>query len=167
MAHPASLDGVADGIDRSRTAIWLTHGPQMHGNWSRMDDLNEYLDTYPNLYYTVDFSESLPEFLRLTKASNGAQSLEEFLRTMETHSSSYLRRMVTTWKAPIEAHPDRFMWGRDMARPAWHWDSRVLDSIVRFSRSLIGSLDSRVAERFAYRNAETLFGQCPAVAGGR
>lgn len=167
MAHPASLDGVAEGINRNPNAIWLTHGPQMHRSWTRMEDLDAYLETHPNLYYTVDFSESLPEFLKLTKAVDGAQSLDEFLRAMDANSSSYLRRMVTTWTAPIEAHPGRFMWGTDMARPAWHWDAKVIDAIARFSRSFIGALDPAVAEKFAYRNAEALFGPCPAVATGR
>ena len=72
-----------------------------------------------------------------------------------------LDRMVSTWKSAIERHPNRFLWGTDMALPTWHWDPEVIDMIMKFSRAFIGRLDGGVREKYAYKNAERLLGGCP------
>ena len=160
MSHPASPTGVGPALARNRQLIWLLHGPQVHLGWTSMNTLDLLLQNNPNLYYTIDFSESLPEFLEITKVERGATSAEQFLQAMNANFATYVDRMTTVWKDIIERHPERFLWGTDMAFPPWHWEPAVLDMMVRFSRTFIARLNSGAAENLAYRNAERVFAGC-------
>ena len=66
-----------------------------------------------------------------------------------------LNEAVKKWKAKIERHPDRFMWGTDRAYK-WHYDEEVSVLLEEFGRAFIGRLDPDVQEKFAYKNAESL-----------
>lgn len=174
MAHPASRAGVEDAVSHNnRSTTWIIHGPQVHGSWNptdadgdgipdEMGKLERLLDRNPNLYYTLDIGESLPEFFTYFKTDEaGAKDI--FLEKMndQVFFNSVLERMVSTWKEVIERHPDRFLWGTDMAFPTWQWDPEVIDLIMKFSRAFIGRLESPAAENYAYKNAERLLGGCP------
>jgi hypothetical protein len=59
------------------------------------------------------------------------------------------------WRALFLAHPDRFMLGTDTFVPErWHY---VVEH-ASWSRAWLEDLPREVAERIAYRNGETLFG---------
>jgi hypothetical protein len=62
-------------------------------------------------------------------------------------------QLTTAWRATFEAWPDRFMVGTDTFTPErWHY----IPEHARLSRSWLGSLPAPLAERIAWRNAETL-----------
>lgn len=165
MAHPgpAQRGSVQNAVRHDPRVTWLTHGPQLHSSWTRIsgpDSLESLLrNNYPQVYYTVDIAESLPEFLALMKRFD-PQSGGEFLKVMNRDFDKLLDRMVDTWKDVIDRNPDRFMWGTDMALPTWQWRASVFDMIVKFSRAFIGRLDPATQEKFAYKNAEKLLGDC-------
>ena len=173
MVHPASRSGLADAVSYDPSVTWIIHGPQVHSSWSTtdtdsdgipdgMEALETLLNNYSNLYYTLDIAESLRDFLDLTKVVDATTGKTDFLAAMNDTATynDLLSQMVSTWKDVIERHPDRFLWGTDMALPTWHWDSEVIDKIAEFSRAFIAELDPTVAEMYAYQNAETLFGAC-------
>ncbi|MBI3042319.1 MAG: hypothetical protein HYY78_05790 [Betaproteobacteria bacterium] len=174
MAHPASRDGVENAVSYNNgSTTWIIHGPQVHGSWNPRDvngdgipdemaELEGLLDRNPNLYYTLDIGESLGEFFQYFKTDEpGAKEI--FLEKMNDQGfyNSLLEKMVHIWKAVIERHFDRFLWGTDMAFPTWQWDPEVIDVMMRFSRAFIGRLESSAAENYAYKNAERLLGGCP------
>jgi len=160
MGHPDSRLGLADAISYDPDVTWIIHGPQVHSRWTNIAALETLLDTNSNLYYTLDIAESLQEFLDLTKVVDPVTGKADFLDAMNNRFEDLKNTMVSTWKDVIERHPDRFLWGTDMALPTWHWDPEVIDKIAEFSRAFIGELDPTVAEMYAYQNAERLFGTC-------
>ena len=171
MAHPSTREGLQEAVsydldlDGTPNVTWIIHGPAVHGKWDTADadgdgirdeleKLEKLLDNNPNLYYTVDFFESLRDILNLKQAG----SATAFLNYMNAHYDDLLQQMVDTWKGVIERHPDRFMWGTDMANHKWQWSSpEVLDMISTFSRDFIGQLTSPAAENYAYKNALRVF----------
>jgi len=173
MAHPASRQGVVAAVSHDPRVTWIIHGPQVYGRWDPtdadgdgipdgMEKLEGLLDGNPNLYYTLDIGESLPEFFTYFK-TDGPGAKDNFLEKMndQVFFDSVVERMVSTWKEVIERHPDRFLWGTDMAFPTWQWDPEVIDMMAKFSRAFIGRLESSAGENYAYKNAERLLGGCP------
>ena len=178
MAHPKSRQGLADAISYDPDVTWIIHGPQVHSSWSitdtdgdgipdGMEALENLLNNHSNLYYTLDIAESLRDFLDLTKVMDPTTGKADFLDAMNDDPTfnDLLDQMVSTWKDVIERHPDRFLWGTDMALPTWHWDPEVIDKIAEFSRAFIGRLESSAGENYAYKNAERLLGGCPDQGG--
>jgi hypothetical protein len=162
MAHPGALQGLDEAISADPRVTWVIHGWQIHEEWTNLQVLEDLFAAHPNLYYTIDFAESLPEHLDLMKNRRGADG-SEFLPYMESHLESDVERMGETWGALIEAWPDRFTWGTDMARPGWQWTSpEVLDAIVLQNRVFLGTLRPDTAEAVAWRNAERALGPCDA-----
>jgi hypothetical protein len=159
MAHPGSREGLDDAISHDRRVTWIIHGPHVHGHWKEIAELGELLDRHPNLYYTLDFGESMPEIFELTKRLD-PEGGEEFLTVMTRDFDALLAKTVRTWKSVIDAHPDRFLWGTDMALPTWQWEPSVIDMMVTFSRAFIGRLAPGAKEQYAYKNAERLLGEC-------
>ena len=114
-------------------------------------------DKYPNIYFSVDATgthiygtDAVHKNRKLTK--------EEWLAYFRENFDSSLNEVVGKWKAKIEKHPDRFLWGTDRWY-SWHFDYEVGGLIEEFSRSFIGQLDPKVQEKFAYKNAENLISQ--------
>ena len=58
----------------------------------------------------------------------------------------------------IQQYPDRIMWGTDLAS-TWHYDEAVTDVVIRISRRFIGRLPTDVQEKYAYQNAQRVFGR--------
>jgi len=83
---------------------------------------------------------------------------EVFLNNL--HSKELYYRLLASslhyWKPLIEAHPDRIMWGTD-ALWSWHFEQEVYSEVTWFARDFIGGLSLEVQEKFAYKNAESLF----------
>lgn len=167
MAHPDSRLYLADAISYDPTVTWIIHGPHVHSRWTDITALENLLDTNPNLYYTLDIGESLQDLLDLTKVVDATTGKADFLDAMNDTATfdDLLNQMVSTWQAVIERHPDQFLWGTDMALPTWHWDSDVIDKIALFSRAFIGTLETSAGEKYAYQNAERLFGECAQQGG--
>jgi len=163
MAHPRSREGLDAAVGHDRRVTWIIHGPHVHSHWTRINDdrdsLDALLSAHPNLYYTLDFGESLAEILDLTKRLD-PRSGGDFLKVVNRDFDRLLETMVSTWKPIIEKYPDRFLWGTDMALPPWQWHAAAFDMMAKFSRAFIGRLDSPAAENYAYKNAERLLGSC-------
>jgi predicted TIM-barrel fold metal-dependent hydrolase len=60
------------------------------------------------------------------------------------------------WKAVIEKHPDRFLMGIDVWAPRL-FEPATLDTLMAWTRRVLGELKPDVAERVASKNAAVLF----------
>ena len=112
----------------------------------------EILEKHPNAYYGVDELYG-NEFLMRPEVSK-----EQFI----THFADYgplLEKDLANWKEFIERHPDQVLWDTDRGVGApWSLDLEVALTLNDYSRAFIGRLDPSVQEKFAYRNAEKIFG---------
>ena len=50
------------------------------------------------------------------------------------------------------------MWGTDISY-AWHFEEPVTDVVISLSRQLIGRLPTDIQEKYAYQNAQRVFGR--------
>ncbi|MGE0716233.1 MAG: amidohydrolase family protein [Alphaproteobacteria bacterium] len=67
-------------------------------------------------------------------------------------------RLDPEWRGLLEEFPDRFMVGTDTFAPErWHY----IVQHAKWSRGWLAELPRDLAERIAFRNAETLFGAIP------
>lgn len=134
---------------------------------SRLEELSDALDTYPdanfiwahagdtgpltvramieghdNLY--VDLSTRNPYFIRGWSAS---------LQSLSTGSTG-MGALKTDWKDLFNDHPDRFLFGLDLANST-RWSQ--LGDVVGYYRGVLGQLDPDAAEKIACQNAQMLF----------
>lgn len=140
--HKDSLEKVAQ---ENPDISFLFHGDQLG-----IEEIEELLETHPNIYYTVDELYGDVFLLR------PEVSKEEFLVHFEEYES-LLAKDLRTWKAVIERHPNQFMWGTDRNdRTLWSHDPEVGQTLANYARLFIAGLDPQVQEKFAYKNAEQL-----------
>ncbi len=116
------------------------------------DRVAEILDNHPNAYYGVDELYG-DEFLLRPEVSK-----DRFI----AHFADYaplLEEDLANWKEFIERHPDQVLWDTDRGVGApWSLDPDVALTLNDYSRAFIGKLDPAVQEKFAYANAEKIFG---------
>lgn len=122
---------------------FVVHGDQIQPY------IDALMDSYPNIYYTVDMLYGDQYLLRseVTK--------QEFLDAL-ADTNSLLEQDWATWKELIEAHPNRFMWGTDRGDTVWTFDAEVGQTLANHGRAFIAGLDPAVQEKFAYKNARRL-----------
>lgn len=122
---------------------FVVHGDQIQPY------IDELMDNYPNIYYTVDMLYGDQYLLRpgVTK--------QEFLDAL-SDTDALLEQDWATWKELIEAHPNRFMWGTDRGDTVWTFDAEVGQTLANHARAFIAGLDPAVQEKFAYKNARRL-----------
>lgn len=121
-----------------------------HGDQLSVDHIEDILSKHPNAFYTVDELYGDVWLLRndVTK--------ETFLAHFEKYQF-LLDTDLSTWRGPIERHPDQFMWGTDRGGIAvWTFDPEVGKALSNYGRAFIARLDPAVQEKFAYKNAEKL-----------
>lgn len=161
MAHPGTLEGLDAAISADPRVVWLIHGWQIHDEWNDMAVLDAVFTAHENVFYTIDFAESLPEHLEIMKRRRGAEDPGPFLDHMTQHAAEDVARMEEVWNPLVTRWPDRFLWGTDMARPGWQWtEPEVLDLITAHTRAWLGTLPPDVAEAVAWRNAHRVLAPC-------
>ena len=144
--HPgdAQTNNLANALAENPDITFIVHGDQIE------NDIGDLMDRFLNVYYTVDAIYGDQYLLR------PEETIESFLAATDDYGP-LLEADLAKWKAIIEKHPDRFMWGTDRGGPAvWTYDLRVSLRLVDYGRAFIGGLDPDVQERFAYGNAARL-----------
>jgi hypothetical protein len=150
MLHPYEKHKteVLDLLKRYPTVKFVFHGGR-DADW-----VPEFMGSYPNAYYSIDadmvglYGSGGPK-----EGKRKDPSKEEFISYLRGHFNEVLRTALSEWKARIEAHPNRFMWGTDRWYD-WHFDEDVGALLEEFGRAFIGRLAPEVQERFAYKNAQ-------------
>ncbi len=150
MMHPNS--GQAGSIEtmlkKYPNVRFLLHGPEIENSIASL------VAKYPNVYYSIDAILIRPSGSPggLIYTTNSVSALKA---AFTQNYDQMLSSAVNTWKATIEKHPDRFLWGTDRAY-LWHYDEEVSRLLEEFGRDFIAELDPTVQEKFAYKNAQKL-----------
>ncbi|MFC2005383.1 leucine-rich repeat domain-containing protein [Chloroflexota bacterium] len=114
------------------------------------------MDSYPNVYFTMDGAS-----IRLGSGAqlNSSDSAEEWLAAVnQTSLSCIVERNLEDLAPLLQQYPDRIFWGTDFSA-AWHYDESVTDLITRIHRRFIGRLPADIQEKYAYKNAQRVFGR--------
>jgi hypothetical protein len=167
MVHPSTmgmgvrlteLDEVESSIRQYPDAIFLFHGDAAVFNL-----VAQLMSKYPNVYYTYDaniFSSGPGGSSLVTPPTNAAdETAEHFLAEVNRIGSDRLVEVGLARVAlKLQQYPDRIMWGTDLCYP-WHFEEPVSDVVISLSRQLIGKLPTDVQEKYAYQNAQRVFGR--------
>ena len=167
MIHPSSTTGggrptylaeVEPSIRKYPDAIFLFHGsPEVFNLVAQL------MSKYPNVYYTYDaniFSSGPGGLGSLVSPTNAAaETAEHFLTEVNRIGSDRLvERGLQTVAPRLLQYPDRIMWGTDLCYP-WHFEEPVTDVVISLSRQFIGRLPADIQEKYAYKNAQRVFGR--------
>jgi len=167
MVHPSTmgmggrlteLAEVEPSIRKYPDAIFL-----FHGNQEVFNMVAQLMSKYPNVYYTYDaniFSSGPGGGSLVTPLPDAAaETAEHFLAEVNRIGSDRLVEVGLAKVAlKIQQYPDRIMWGTDLAFP-WHFEEPVTDVVISLSRQLIGRLPADIQEKYAYKNAQRVFGR--------
>ena len=156
--HFETRDKSAPGVDIvsriEELRVALAAHPGTIFIWSHMGDagpdtVRNLIEEFPNLY--ADISTRNPYFVRGWPA--GFQSLGA--------GPLGLGNLKVEWKLLFEDHPDRFLFGLDLASTT-RWDQ--LSDVMLFYRSVLGELSQTTAEKIGCTNARVLLA-APEVPG--
>ncbi len=119
------------------------------------------MDTYTNFYFSVDVDhimQRIPwECGLLDCYENDSDAIAKFKAYFDSNFQAMVDQAVARYKPLIEAHPNQFMWGSENVG-AYSFHPDVYDRSIAFSRAFIAQLNADVREKFAYQNAERVFG---------
>jgi hypothetical protein len=119
---------------------------------------------YSNVYFTIDandsiFTSKLTGYNLLFPGSAAADTAERFLADVKKLGvQALVQNGLDNLMTLLEAYPDRVMWGTDLSS-TWHFDDDIFDTVINLSRAVIGQLPADLQEKYAYKNAQTLFGR--------
>ncbi|MFC2041799.1 hypothetical protein ACFLTY_05735 [Chloroflexota bacterium] len=144
------LSEVEPSIRKYPDAIFLFHSIQT------FDVVDQLMSKYPNVYYSMDFGGSF--FKGRGVSLNRYNNAESFLAAVNGAGLDYIVERNLQDLAPLlQQYPDRIFWGTDIVEP-WHFEESVTDLVVRISRQFIGRLPADIQEKYAYQNAQRIFG---------
>jgi predicted TIM-barrel fold metal-dependent hydrolase len=97
--------------------------------------------------------------LLLSPEGKAAETAERFLADVNRIGSDRLvEDGLTESAALLQKYPDRIFWGTDLG-PTWHFEDSVTGMVIKISREFIGKLPTDVQEKYAYKNAQRVFGR--------
>lgn len=133
---------------------FIFHGDQLvkyQSGRQNLEDIEDIIKNHPNVFYTVDELYG-DEFL-----VNEQHTKKIFLEHLENYEE-LLQKDISTWQRIIEKYPDQFMWGTDRSdNVVWDHDPDIGQAHANYGRAFIARLSPAVQEKFAYKNAETIF----------
>ena len=119
------------------------------------------MSKYPNVYFSLDFASSFfkGRGVSLKPRDAASNNAESFLAAVNQAGLDYIVERNLQDLAPLlQQYPDRIFWGTDFSEP-WHFEESVTDLAVRISRQFIGRLPADIQEKYAYQNAQRVFGR--------
>lgn len=158
VIHFETRDKSAPGVDIASRVEELRAALSAHPGtifiWSHLGDtgpetVRSLIEEFPNLY--ADLSTRNPHFVRGWPA--GFQSLGD--------GPQGFGNLKVEWKLLFEDHPDRFLFGLDLASTT-RWGQ--LSDVMAFYRSVLGELSQTTAEKIGCTNARMLL-SAPEVPG--
>jgi hypothetical protein len=166
MIHPSTmgmggrlteLAEIEPSIRKYPDAIFL-----FHGNAEVFNLVAQLMSKYPNVYFSIDaqiFYSRLLGYNLLAGPNTAVNTAERFLADINRIGSDRLVEdsLESLW-AKLQQYPDRIIWGTDLLDP-WQLEESVTDMVIKISRQLIGRLPADVQEKYAYKNAQRVFGR--------
>ncbi|MFC1847416.1 amidohydrolase family protein [Chloroflexota bacterium] len=153
--RPTELTEVELSIAKYPDAIFLFH------SINTFDVVAELVSKYPNVYYSMDFGASFFKGtgVSLKPTDAASNNAESFLAAVNQTPLDYIvERNLEDLTPLLQQYPDRIFWGTDFSEP-WHFEEPVTDLAIRISRQFIGRLPADVQEKYAYQNAQRVFGR--------
>jgi hypothetical protein len=135
-----------------------------HGRKEDMKLVSQLMDVYSNVYFTIDandsiFTSKLTGYNLLFPGGAAADTAERFLADIDRIGTDALvENGLSNLETMLEAYPDRVLWGTDLSS-TWHFDDSVFDAVIKLSREVIGRLPADLQEKYAYQNAQEVFGR--------
>ncbi len=133
-------------------AIFLFH------NINTFPVVDELMSEYPNVYFSLDYGSSFFQGVGVGYSRDGADK-EGYLAAVHQTGVDYIvQRNLRDLTYLIQKYPDRIFWGTDFTE-VWHFDESVTNLVIEISRKFIGQLPDDIREKYAYKNAEQVFGR--------
>ncbi len=149
--RPTKLSEVEPSIDKYPDAIFLFHGIDS------FDIVAQLMSKYPNVYYSMDFAGSF--FRGNNQVPWSTSNATSFMVAVNQTGLDYIVERNLEDLAPLlQQYPDRIFWGTDLGTPS-HYDESMTDVVIRISRQFIGRLPADIQEKYAYQNAQRVFGR--------
>jgi predicted TIM-barrel fold metal-dependent hydrolase len=155
--RPTSLAEIEPSVRKYPDAIFLFHGSSEVFNLAV-----QLMSKYPNVYFTMDavnwiFGRGAVEGGNPLSDDNVGSFLTKVNRVglKDRLVEDGLKRVAPL----LQQYPDRIMWGTDIGS-TWHFEEPVVtDVVISLSRQLIGRLPADIQEKYAYKNAQRVFGR--------
>ncbi len=134
-----------------------------HGRKEDMKLVTQLMDKYTNVYFTMDandsiFTSKLVGYNLLFPGGAAADTAERFLADIKRiGNEALIQNGLDNLETILKAYPDRILWGTDLSY-TWHFDDSVFDAVINLSREVIGRLPADLQEKYAYKNAQKIFG---------
>ncbi len=149
---PAELTVVESSIRKYPDTIFLFH------NLNAFDLAAPLMSKYPNVYFTLDFGSSFRLEKGIRLGATGSKDATSFLASVNQTGLDYIvERNLRDLTPLLQQYPDRIFWGTDHS--TWHYEEAVTDVVIRISRQFIGRLPADIQEKYAYQNAQRVFGR--------
>ena len=156
-ARQMDVSEIEPSIRNYPDAIFL-----FHGGPNSFDLVSPLMAKYPNIYYTMDANIWLmggPRYRLMEPGGPGTGNSQQFFEVFRSVGVEQLLEVsLPRFLSRIRQHPDRVMWGTDRGA-AWHFDEEVTDVIIGMSRRAIATLPPDLQEKYAFRNAQRVFGR--------
>ena len=157
--RPTELAEIEPSVRKYPNAIFVFHGqPEV------FDVIVQLMSKYPNVYFTFDatnwlFTSKIARYNLLYPLGTAADTAERFLADINRIGSDQLvEDGLTKSLSRLQEYPDRILWGTDLAK-SWHYEEGVTDVVIQISRQFIGRLPADIQEKYAYQNAQRVFGR--------
>ena len=157
--RPTELSEIEPSIRDYSDTTFLFHG--------RKEDMKlvaQLMSKYSNVYFTIDANDSIftskfTGYNLLFPGGAAADTAERFLADIDRIGAEALvQNGLDNLTTLLEAYPDRVLWGTDLSY-TWHFDDAVFDTVISLSREVIGRLPADLQEKYAYQNAQRVFGR--------
>jgi hypothetical protein len=135
-----------------------------HGRKDDMKLVAQLMAEYSNVYFTIDandsiFTSKLTGYNLLFPDGAVDDTAARFLADVKKLGvQALVQNGLDNLMTLLEAYPDKVMWGTDLSS-TWHFDDDVFDTVINLSRAVIGQLPAELQEKYAYKNAQALFGR--------
>ncbi|MFC1917663.1 amidohydrolase family protein [Chloroflexota bacterium] len=152
--RPTELTEIAPSIRKYPDAIFLFH------SINTFDVVAQLMSEYPNVYYSMDFGASffMGRGVSLKPTDAASNNAASFLGAVNQTGLDYIvERNLEDLTPLLQQYSDRIFWGTDFSEP-WHFEEPVTDLVVGISRQFIGRLPADIQEKYAYQNAQRVFG---------
>ncbi len=158
--RPTELAEIEPSVRKYPDAIFLFHGqPEV------LYLIFQLMSKYPNVYFTFDatnwlFYSRLARYNLLYPEGAAADTAKRFLADINRIGSDQLvEDGLTKSLSRLHKYPDRIFWGTDLDSYSWHFEESVGDMVIQISRQFIGRLPADIQEKYAYQNAQRVFGR--------
>jgi hypothetical protein len=163
QGRPTELAEIERSIGKYPDAIFL-----FHSDSDVLKLVIPLMSKYPNVYFTMDathaifhpYNPRLVGYNILYPPDAAADNAESFLT--KVNQIGLLDGLLEAGFAKVapllQQYPDRIMWGTDL-NDDWHFEESVTDTVIKISREFIGRLPADIQEKYAYQNAQRVFGR--------